>query len=305
MSKDNSSQPGPIVPPEAAPLRTLTVAMAVMCYLACLALGALILIDRATQAWTGGISREVTVQIKPLSGYDIEEEIKKADTLLAKFAGIDSYQVLEKEAGAKLLEPWLGTLHDLNSLPVPRLITVSVDHNSPPDYVALEKALQDQVKGAKLDTHRRWQAQLTRMAGILEALAYAVLALIGLCAVTLVVFATRSVLDGNREIVDVLHLIGARDGFIARQIEGRFLRTGLTAGCCGMLIGLLTFAILGFTGPDAEPGGIADASRSLITTSLDVSWLSYFIFLAVPMTATLISLLTARIVLVRMLRGRL
>jgi cell division transport system permease protein len=187
---------------------------------------------------------------------------------------------------------------------VPRLITVAVDHRSPPDYVALEKALQDEVKGAKLDTHRRWQAQLTRMAGILEALAYAVLALIGLCAVTLVVFATRSVLDGNREIVDVLHLIGARDGFIARQIEGRFLRTGLASGCGGMLVGLLTFLILGLTGSEAEPGGIADASRSLVTTSLDVSWPSYFIFLAVPLTATLISLFTARVTLVRMLRGR-
>lgn len=305
MSKDSHNQPGPIVPPEAAPLRTLTVAMAVMCYLACLALGALILINRATEAWTGGLAREVTVQIKPLSGYDVEEEIKKADALLAKFAGVVSYEILEKEAGAKLLEPWLGRLHDLSSLPVPRLITVSVDHRSPPDYVALEKALQNEVKGAKLDTHRRWQAQLTRMAGILEALAYAVLALIGLCAVTLVVFATRSVLDGNREIVDVLHLIGARDGFIARQIEGRFLRTGLASGCGGMFVGLLTFLVLGLTGSEAEPGGIADASRSLVATSLDVSWPSYFIFLAVPLTATLISLFTARVTLVRMLRGRL
>ena len=58
------NRPGPIIPPEAAPLKTLTVAMAVMCYLACLAIGALILVDRAVDAWTRWTgSREVTVQI--------------------------------------------------------------------------------------------------------------------------------------------------------------------------------------------------------------------------------------------------
>ena len=86
------------------------------------------------------------------------------------------------------------------------------------------------MKGASLDTHRRWQAELTRMAGVLEALAYAVLALICLSAIAIVVFATRSVLDANRGIIDVLHLVGARDRFIAGQVESRFLKTGLAAG---------------------------------------------------------------------------
>ena len=91
------------------------------------------------------------------------------------------------------------------------------------------------MKGASLDTHRRWQAELTRMASVLDALAYAVLVLICLCAIAIVVFATRSVLEANREIVDVLHLVGARDSFIARQVWGRFLKTGLAAGLIGML----------------------------------------------------------------------
>ena len=64
----------------------------------------------------------------------------------------------------------------------------------------------------------------------LTTLAYAILFLICICAVAMVVFATRAALEANREIVAVLHLVGARDRFIARQVWRRFLKTGLTAG---------------------------------------------------------------------------
>jgi cell division transport system permease protein len=294
---------GPIIPPEAAPLKTLTVAMAIMCYLACLAIGALILINRAVDAWTGGLQSEVTVQIRPLSGADIEAEIAKADTLLKGTAGIVSTTVLDREEAARLLEPWLGPIKALDELPIPRLIRVAINPAAPPDFDALNENLSRHVKGASLDTHRRWQVELTRMAGVLKYLSYAVLALIAISAIAIVVFASRTVVDANRDVVDVLHLVGARDGFIARQVQGRFLKTGLAAGCVGMLAGLMTFLLLGFSGSGPGSGGIAEASRSLLFAPLGISWRSYAILLAVPLVATLISVLTAKATLMRMLRG--
>jgi cell division transport system permease protein len=59
-------RPEPVIPARAGSLESLTVTMAVMCYLACLAIGALILINRAVESWTGGLAREVTVQVRPL-----------------------------------------------------------------------------------------------------------------------------------------------------------------------------------------------------------------------------------------------
>ena len=47
---------------------------------------------------------------------------------------------------------------------MPRLITVTIDQPRPPDFDALEVVLKEGVKGASLDTHRRWQAELMRMA---------------------------------------------------------------------------------------------------------------------------------------------
>jgi cell division transport system permease protein len=294
--------PGPIIPPEASPLKTLTVAMTVMCYLACLAIGALIVIDRAVDNWTGGLAREVTVQVRKVKNTDFDAEIAKAARLLEVTPGILAVDVLDRSAGTRLLEPWLGTIGDLDQLPVPRLISVTVDPSARPDFDALAASLSREVKGASLDTHRRWQAELTRMASVLEALAYAVLALICLSAIAIVVFATRSVLDANRGIIDVLHLVGARDRFIAGQVEGRFLKTGFAAGLLGMFGGIVTFFLLTLLAPVAGQAGVGEASAGLLFAPPDIAWRSYAALFAVPVIATLISLMTARVALMRTLR---
>jgi cell division transport system permease protein len=68
MNAQVAHRPEPIIPARAAPLRTLTIAMTVMCYLACLAAGGLILINRSVEAWTSDLAREVTVQIREVEG---------------------------------------------------------------------------------------------------------------------------------------------------------------------------------------------------------------------------------------------
>lgn len=119
-------KPGSIIPSNVASLRSLTVTMAVMSYLACLAIGALILVDRAVASWTSGLSQEMTIQVAHVRGADIDVEVMKAQSIAAAFPGILEADVLPEEAGAKLLEPWLGT-RSLEGLPVPRLIRVVTD----------------------------------------------------------------------------------------------------------------------------------------------------------------------------------
>ena len=288
-------KPGSIIPSNVASLRSLTVTMAVMSYLACLAIGALILVDRAVTSWTSGLTREMTVQVAHVRGADIAAEVDKAHDIAAGFPGIIEAEVLGEDAGAKLLEPWLGT-RALEGLPVPRLIRLVSDPANPPDVAALEAALAE-VKGVHLDTHRKWEAELTRMARALSVLSYAILLLISVSAIAIVVFATRAVLQANRHIVDLLHLVGARDSYIARQIDGRFLRTGLLSGFIGVGLGLFTFLLLGVS----SSGGMAQASRSLLFSSPGIAIWSYAFLFAVPVAATLISLITARVTLLRRL----
>jgi cell division transport system permease protein len=290
--------PEPIMPARAASLRTLTIAMAVMCYLACLAAGGLVLINRSVEAWKSDLAREVTVQIREIDGRDMEQEIKKAEVILKSTQGVLAVKVLSREEALALLEPWLGNLGSLGDLPIPRLITVTIDPASPPDLDALEKSLAAEVPGASLDTHKRWQSELTRMASVLTSIALAILGLIGFCAIAIVVFATRSALEANREVVAVLHLVGARDGFIARQVWGRFLKTGLTAGLIGLALGLGTF----FVALYAAPESFAAIGREYLTFGTMNFWGNYAALAAVPLVATCISLVTSRMTLLRILK---
>lgn len=132
-----------------------------------------------------------------------------------------------------MLEPWLGAGLDLAELPVPRLVALELDPVVPADTAALARALDQEVPGATLDDHRQWQAQVRSVAGWVVFAAFLVLALMLGATVAIIVFATRGAMAGNRDIVEVLHLVGARQGFIAREFERHFLMLGLKGGLIG------------------------------------------------------------------------
>lgn len=291
-----------VIPRAQPAIRTLMIAMSVMCYLASLAIGGLILINRAVDSWTTDIAREVTVQVRPVEGRDMETELARAAELISDHPGVTEVRVLSREAAAKLLEPWLGKGRLIDDLPVPRLIKIGIDRRSPPDFDRLESALQAEVAGASLDTHRHWQRELTRLAEATQWLGLAILLLVLCSAVTLVVQVTRTALEANREAVEVLYLVGARDRFIASAVGRRFLGAGLTGGFAGAALGVATFAMVTFTGYAAAPGGLGEASRSLVFGPPGETMQAYVLFLLVPIAASLVCLTTARLAVLKILR---
>ena len=60
-----------------------------------------------------------------------------------------------------------------------------------------------------------------------------VLSLVLLATVLSVMFATRAAMATNRPVIEVLHLIGAKDSFIAAHFEQHFLQLGLKGGLLG------------------------------------------------------------------------
>lgn len=287
-----------VIPEATAPHMTLMTAMAAMCYLAVLAIGALMMTAAAVDKWTSQVASEVTVQISAADGVDVEGDTVKAARILRDTPGIAAVSVVSREDARELLEPWLGAGAVLDDLPIPQLINVSLDNTSPPDLEALRAQLAAEVPSATLDTHRRWQAELLSMAGTLTWLAIAVLTLIAAAAAVLVVYATRAAMEANREVLEVLYLAGARDGFISREVLWRFCLTGLKAGLIGALLGFVTFVVLGF-----GSGRLAGPVKAFLYDPLGDSSINYAAFLAVPLVATLISLVTARISISRVLKA--
>ncbi|HEX6101427.1 MAG TPA: FtsX-like permease family protein, partial [Alphaproteobacteria bacterium] len=171
-----------------------------------------------------------------------------------------------------------------------------------PDFEGLASVLEAEVAGASLDTHRRWQSELSRLAAAVQWLGFAILFLVLCSAVTLVVQVTRTALEANREAVEVLYLVGARDRFIASAVERRFLGAGMTGSLAGAALGIATFAAVTFAGYAAAPTGLAEASRTLVFGPSIEATIAYLSFLLVPIVATLICLVTARLAVLKILR---
>ncbi len=239
-----NTRPGSLVPRGSIAGRALIFVVAIMTFLACLTAGAVTLVMQASRDWQNDISREVTIQIRDVDGFERAAEVAKAKALAAEIPGLGRVTELDDAATKRLLAPWLGTNVDLTALPVPRLILVEIADPEKADLAELRRQLGRQVTGATLDDHNAWSERLGTLAGTVVAVGFTVLALVLAAMVLSIIFATRAAMAGNRDVVDVLHFVGAQDQFIAREFQRHFLLLGLRGGLIGGAAAALVFLAL-------------------------------------------------------------
>jgi cell division transport system permease protein len=237
-----------IVPADSIAGRALIAVIAIMTFLAALTLGSVVLIRAAAAEWQSDVAREVTIQIKPVPGRNIDADVSKAADIATGLAGVAGVRPYSKAESARLLEPWLGTGLALDDLPVPRLIVVRIAADATPDLAALAKALADQIPGASLDDHRGWIERMRAMGRTAVAIGLGLLVLVLAATVLSVTFATSSAMAANRSIIEVLHFVGAKDAFIAAQFQRHFLLLGLKGGIIGGVAAMLLFFLAGVVG---------------------------------------------------------
>jgi cell division transport system permease protein len=201
----------------------------------------------------------------------------------------------------KLLEPWLGAGLQLGELPVPRLIVVTITPGSRPDVEAVRQTLRRDVPSASLDDHRLWVGRLSTMANTMIVAGVAVVLLITMAAGLAVAFATRGAMSGSHDSIEVLHLVGADDDFIAREFRGRFLKLGLEGGAIGGLAALVTTAVLGWISLSWTQGPGADQLRALFG-SFEVGWVGYLIVAGIAASVAVIAGVVSRFTVRRRLR---
>jgi cell division transport system permease protein len=232
--------------------RTLLLLIAIMTFLSGVTLGGVVLVQKSALAWSADVGREVTIQLRPIEGEVMESNLRTAVALAEQTPGVASARALTLEENQQLLEPWLGAGVDLSAIEIPRLVVVELSDPAEADIAKLERDLQT-VKGASLDTHTAWRTQLNTMAGTVVVSGLLVLALIVLATVLAIIFATRGTMASNREIVDVLHFIGASNAFIAGEFQGRFLAIGFRGGLLGGAASILFFLLVGVTAGSVVP----------------------------------------------------
>jgi len=296
--------PAPIVPAGSVTSRALTMVVSIMCFLACLTAGAVYMMNQSALAWLRDIASEVTVQIEPQEKVDTDKTVKEVAAFLAQRPGVASVRPLSLDVAASLLEPWLGNSNALKALPIPRLIAVEVNRSSPPDIVAIRTALTRQFPGASLDDHRQWQQQIRTVTRSFALGGIAILALVGAATTAIIITATRSAIASNREIVEVLHFVGATDRFIAREFEKQFLTLGIRGG----LVGAVSAAAVFFSLPwlmQLLGGGsvtLAEINRLIGSGSLDA--LGFALLSLVVVVVAALCMLTSRISVFRILHSK-
>jgi cell division transport system permease protein len=232
----------PLIPRDSVAGRALVVVIAIMTFLACLTAGAALLVADASRGWRSEVLRDATIQIKAGPGENIDNLVAKVVSIASQAKGVESVHAYSKAESEQLLEPWLGSGLDLSQLPIPRLIVVRLSGQRPEDLAALRAALAAAAPQASLDDHRIWAERIGTMADAVVVLAAALFALMILAMGTAIGFATRGAMAGNREIVEVLHLVGASDKFIASEFQTHFRRLGLRGSMIGGLAAMAFFA---------------------------------------------------------------
>ena len=233
-----------IVPKSSIAGSSLIAVVAIMTFLAGLTCGAVTMIVSAASDWRSDVGREVTIQVRPATGRDIEADVAKAAELARAAAGIADVRVYTKDESARLVEPWLGNGLVLDELPIPRMIVVRLRSGAPPNFTTLRQTLAAQVPSATLDDHRRWIDRMRAMAGTAAAAGFAILLLVLVVTVLSVTFATRGAMATNRPIIEVLHYVGATDNFVSRQFQRHFLILGFKGGAIGGGGAILLFGLM-------------------------------------------------------------
>jgi cell division transport system permease protein len=283
-------RPAPLLP-DGGGTGALLFVVATLCFLACLTAVGVLASDRAARGWIGQLGGEATVIVRPRRGETPDAAAARAAEALAGVPGVSEARALEPQKAYDLIRPWLGDVADLEDLPVPRLVTVTLDRKAPAGPQRLAQALKAQDVDASVDDHSLWIKDIRRSADLARALGAGIFLLIAGAAGAAVAFATQAGLAARRDVVEVLHLSGAGDSYIAGLFQRRFARMAAIGGVAGAAAAALVGAILRLAGGTAG-----------VTPALPIAWSDLAVVAACPLIAAAVAAVAARLTAVALIR---
>jgi len=231
----------PIVPRASISGRALVAVVAIMTFLASITTGTVLLVSASAAEWQSEVASEITMQVRPQAGRDLERDVTAAAEAMRTQPGIVQVKPFTKDESARLLEPWLGSGLSIEQLPVPRVVVARVQPGTTLDLAGLRRAVTQVAPSASVDDHRAWIERMRSMTGATVLAGIGILVLVIAATIISVSFATRGAMAANRPIVEVLHFVGAGDRYIANHFLRHFLRLGLEGGLIGGGAAMLGF----------------------------------------------------------------
>jgi len=286
-----SASASPLLPREDAREAALFFVVCALCFLAALS-G---LVSRsayaAADAWTNDVTGQITIRVR---GDDAA--LAQAVDITKATPGIASARAITRAEAEELLQPWLGAGGVPASLPLPKLVAAEAAPDA--DANDLVQRLTANLKTAGLETvvddHLIWSADVRKAIDLAGLVALTAVGLLGATGIAVIAFATHATLLARRDIVEILHLSGAQDSFIASLFERRFLMLGVQAGALGALMafGAAAFVLYLLRQSDAQIWLLPQLSLSLADG---------LILGLAPLIAGVASMIAARVTVMRSL----
>jgi cell division transport system permease protein len=261
-----------------------------MVYLAMIAATVALLVERATDRWQRDLSSQLTVELPAMVGEDAGARAERIDAAVRQISGTDgviSTRLLDEAEVARLLAPWLGDAATELGVPLPDLIAVSLQPGVAADIGDLRLRIQEASPGAVVDDHAAFNSRAMGFLRTVEVMAVTLLILVLTATAGVVAFVARAGLSIHRQIVDILHLVGARDAYVARQFQAQAFRFGFVGALIGSLLAAITLLAAAFWSARGE-AAIGVAFRAF------EPWMIWPLAL-IPITAVLIAVVTVRI----------
>lgn len=278
-------------------VRLLPWLIAPMVYLAAITLAGMLALHGVLQGWDRGLAGTMTVELPPAHDAAGDQAVAQVLRVLRATPGVTEADPIDRAAEDKLLEPFLGTAVTPDELQLPRLIDLRIASGAALDLNALKAQLAAVAPGAVLDDHRLWLDRLYGLALSVEATGLAIVAMVGAASVLTVVFTTRAGLAVHHDVIELLHLMGARDLYIARQFENEAMRLGFSGGLAGVALAALTLWGLGHA---AAATAVLGEEAKLLPDLRLVVW-QWAALALLPVLAGLAAMLTARFTVMRAL----
>ena len=238
-----------VVPPTGYTASLTLFAAGALAFLAVFALALSLATSRLADRWSEELARSSTLRIAAAEG-QMAAQTEAALKILETTPGIASARALDAAEQRALLEPWFGPDLPVENLPIPQLIEI-IERGDGYDAAGLRLRLEAEVPGAVLDDHSRWRKPLVRAASRIRLLGWLSLLLIGATVAAMITLAARAALAANAQVIGVLRLIGAHDGYIVQAFVRRFTLRSLGGAAAGTVLGCCAVLLL----PRAEVGG--------------------------------------------------
>lgn len=269
----------------------LQIMISIAVFLFAVTLSGVLAINTMLQNWNESILGSLTVQIMPVNNVDKEKanaetlaHQDKAIEMLESIAEVEKVTPLKDEQLEKLIQPWLGDGVSITDLPMPRIIDVKLKKNVEIDFTQLAAKLAQATPMASIDNHKLWLNKLIKFADGLKMLALSILALVIMITSGAIFYTTQTSLGLHKYTIEILHLMGAKDTYVAQQYAKRTAIIALQGGLVGLAIAIPTIFGIASLAQQIEGGIISEAKLSIEAWS---------VILSLPLLASFIAMITA------------